>query len=209
MYPSIFKNCFMANISALRRAGFFKEFAALNDEELLNIIQEKRKQRYSELFGHDYDPEKLTDIRQMAWEDTHKMLHMDLETDVCAENSSYTGLLEVCDEISGREKIITEIREHWESETGPIRINYKMDGQERSYQPNYLDDWVDQEFLDHILSEIASVTGESFHLCLGPNQEWFGQDVNYIRLTVAERKILEEELGWQFFDDFLKEMGQG
>ena len=37
-------------------------------------------------------------------------------------------------------------------------------------------------------------------------QEWLGQDVNYIRLTIEERNILEEELGWEFFDEFLKEM---
>lgn len=196
----------MINLSVLRRAGFFKEFASISDEELLNKIQERRKQEYSELFGHAYDPQELADDQRIAWEDKYKMLHMDLEADVCAENCSYTRLLEICDEVSGRQKLVTDIEEHWESATGPIRVHYQIDGQEQSYEPKYADDWIDQEFLDHILTQIAALIGEPFHLCLGPNQEWFGQDVNYIRLTIEERNILEEELGWKFFDEFLKEM---
>lgn len=198
----------MINLDTLRQAGFFKEYTHLNNDELLEMIHQRRRQSSSQLLGYEYEPERSKDDHSIAIEDTRKMLYMDLEADVCMENNSYTELLKICNDVSGMDDTITDIKEHWESPTGPIYISYKINGEERSFAPIYADDWIDQNFLEHVLSEIAAVTQDAFYLCLGPNEEWFGQDVNYIRLKPHERKILEERLHWKFFDDFLKEMMQ-
>lgn len=199
----------MINLDALRKAGFFKEYSHLSNDELLEMIHQQRKQFYSQMFGYEYEPERLKDDHFLAVRDTTKMLCLDTEADVGIENNKYVELLLLCNTVSGSDtNIITDIEEHWESPTGPIHVTYKINGETRSYEPEYADDWIDQKFLEHVLDEISAVTQEPFHLCLGPNEEWFGQDVNYIRLKPQERKVLEEVLHWRFFDTFLKEMRQ-
>ena len=199
----------MINLDALRQAGFFKDHSHLSNDELLEMIHQQRRQFYSQMFGYEYEPERLKDDHSLAVRDTTKMLCLDTEADVGIENNKYVELLLLCNTVSGSDtNIITDIEEHWESPTGPIHVTYKINGETRSYEPEYADDWIDQKFLEHVLDEISAVTQEPFHLCLGPNEEWFGQDVNYIRLKPQERKVLEEVLHWRFFDTFLKEMRQ-
>ncbi len=193
-------------LKILRQAGFFKQFSALTDNEILDKIHEKRKEAYSKIFGYPYEPGRNISDQELAWQDTTKVLHMDLEADVCMENKVYTRILSRLGELSGSDHLITDVVEEWESETGPIVLRYKLNGEEKHAQPPYAADWVDQAFIDSTLEEISKVTHESFHLCLGPEDEWFGQDVNYMRLTMEERKMLEDQLGWEFFDDFLERM---
>jgi hypothetical protein len=109
------------------------------------------------------------------------------------------------DKLSGTPGIITNIVEEWEDETGPIYISYHLNGESKFANPEYGDDWIDQTFIENTLAEISKITNESFYLCLGPNEEWAGQDVNYIRFTKQERQILEEKLHWSFLMTFLKE----
>jgi hypothetical protein len=190
----------MINLDALRQAGFFKDHRHLSNDELLEMIHLQRRQFYSQMFGYEYEPERLKDDHSLAVRDTTKMLSLDTEADVGIENNKYIELLLLCNTVSGSDtNIITDIEEHWESPVGPILVTYKINGENRSYQPEYADDWIDQKFLEHVLGEISAVTREPFHLCLGPNEEWFGQDVNYIRLKPQERKVLEEVLNWKFF----------
>jgi hypothetical protein len=193
-------------LKILRQAGFFKQFSFLTDDEILDKIDEERKETYSKIFGYPYDPGRNISDQELASHDTSKVLHLDLEADVCKENQVYTWLLTRMGALSGRDNIITDLIEEWESETGPIELRYKLNGDQKHSQPQYLDDWVDQAFIDTTLEEISKVINEPFHICLGPEEEWFGQDVNYMRLTIEERKILEDKLGWKFFDDFLKRM---
>jgi CubicO group peptidase (beta-lactamase class C family) len=189
----------MINLDALRQAGFFKDHSHLSNDELLEMIHQQRKQLYSQMFGYEYEPEKLKDDHSLAVRDTTKMLSLDTEADVGIENNKYVELLLLCNTVSGTDtNIITDIEELWESPAGPIHVTYKINGATRSYEPEYADDWIDIKFLEHVLGEISAVTQEPFQLCLGPNEEWIGQDVNYIRLKPQERKVLEEGLHWRF-----------
>lgn len=196
----------MRTLQILRRAGFFKDFVHLSDEALLNLIHDRRKKADFELFGYEFKTERNLSDRKLATQDTKKMLYLDLEADVCRENKVYTWLLQALDEISGQPGLITDIQEDWSSEQGPILIRCKINDVAKEYRPVYHDDWVDEHTLENMLADIAGIVKEEFHNCLGPNYEWFGQDVNYIRLKSEERKILKEELGWKFFDEFLVEM---
>ena len=76
----------MINLDTLRQAGFFKEYTHLNNDELLEMIHQRRKQSNSQLFGYEYEPERSKDDHSIAIEDTRKMLYMDLEADVCMKN---------------------------------------------------------------------------------------------------------------------------
>jgi hypothetical protein len=193
-------------LKILRQAGFFKQFGSLTDDEILGKILEERKDAFTNNIGYPYDSGSNLSDQELASQDTLKVLHLDLEADVCMENQVYTWLLKRLGEISGRDNILTDVIEQWKSEAGPIELRYTLNGDEKFSQPHYLDDWVDQAFIDTILEEISNVINERFHICLGPEEEWFGQDVTYMRLTIEERNILEERLGWKFFDDFLNRM---
>lgn len=199
-----YNNSMIDTLKALRQAGFFAQYGVQTDDEILNKIHEERKQRYSKIFGYPYEPERNLSDQELASQDTSKMLHLDLEADVCRENKVYSWLLKVLDGLSGRKNIITDIVEEWESETGPINVSFNLNSEKKFANPEYHDDWVDPNFINNILTEISKVINQSFHVCLGPNEEWLGQDVNYMRLTQEERKILCEKLNWKFFDDFLE-----
>jgi hypothetical protein len=193
-------------LKILRQAGFFKYYNSLTDDEILDKIHVERMREHSKIFGYEYDPGRNLSDQQLASQDSRKVLHFDLEADVCKENKVYTWLLQRLNELSGIDNLITEVIEEWESETGPIKLSYKLNDEKNVSQPEYLDDWVDQTFIDMTLEKISKVINEPFHICLGPDEDWLGQDVSYMRLTTEEREILEEKLNWKFFDEFLKRM---
>ncbi|WP_212001836.1 hypothetical protein [Chitinophaga sp. HK235] len=180
-------------LSVLREAGFFRDYASLSDEALLDEILKKRKDAYFDLFNENASEIPSTDHALITL-DTKKVLYLDMEADVCAGNNSYTDLLLLCNRISGKEDLITDIREVWESDSGPINVNCKIDGQEKTFAPAYQDDWYDDMILGDVLVEIAAATKEPYYACLGPDYTWAGQDVVIIRLTTEEKKILEEKL---------------
>lgn len=173
----------MLHLNTLRRAGFFETHAGLTDEALLATLQKDRP------FRNDW---------QLAREDRTKMVNWDMEANVAMGHDIYIALLAAFDRLAGRPGIIADAKEHWESEDGPIRVTYVLDGVQRSLEPVYNGDWTCDIFMETVLHEVEEVTGESIETCYGPDLEWIGQDVNLIRLTAAQKKLLEEELAWKF-----------
>lgn len=186
------------NLATLRQAGFFKEYGNLSEQELLNILHDTIRKEYSTIFGYDYEQEKIKDDHQLAVLDTKKFLDIDLEADVCAENKVYTSLLEDFAKASNGYFSPTSIEETWESEEGPIRVSFMSNGSKITFEPEYMDDWIDGRVFEIINGEMHKATQEKFHLCAGPNEEWFGQNVIHVRLTGDEKKLLEEKLNWKF-----------
>lgn len=45
---------------------------------------------------------------------------------------------------------------------------------------------------------MKKVTDDIFHLCLGPDNDWAGQNVIFIRLTEVEKKLLMDNLEREF-----------
>ena len=193
-------------LKILRRAGFYEDLSNLTESEILEFLHQRQKKSFLENFGWDHEPNKNLSDQELVIRDHSKVLYLDLEAGVSKENKVYTGLLQNVEEISNKTVLITEIKEHWHSEAGPINLNYKLNGHIFSYQPEYRDDWIDQNFLDNTILQISKLTGQEFHICLGPDSEWLGQDICYIRLTKGERQILETDLNFIFFDTFLKTM---
>jgi hypothetical protein len=193
-------------LKILRSAGFYEDLINLTESEILEFLHQRHKQFILEHLNWNYDPDKSLSDKELVIRDHSKVLYLDLEADVSQENKVYTGLLQNIVEISNKIAVITEIKEYWHSERGPINISYKLNGEIVSYQPEYCDDWIDQDFLDSAILQVSKMTGQEFLICLGPNSDWLGQDICYIRLTKTERQVLENELQFIFFDTFLKSM---
>ena len=186
------------NLKTLRQGGFFKEYEKLSDKELLDTLHDIRRKEYSKIFEYDYEPEKIKDDHKLAVQDTKKFLDIDLEADVCAQNKVYTSLLEDFAKASDGHFSPTNIEEIWESEEGPIQLNFQSNGSDVTFEPEYMDDWIDGRVFDVINNEMKKVTDEKFCLCYGPNEEWFGQNAIYVRLSESEKQLLEKKLQWNF-----------
>jgi len=186
------------NLTNLRKTGFFKEYESLSEKELLNALHENRRKEYAKIFEYDYEPEKLRDDHELAVQDSKKFLDIDLEADVRAENQVYIYLLEDFAKASDGHFSPIGIEETWESDEGPIQVSFTSNGSDITFKPEYMDDWIDGKVFDVINAEMQKVTSERFYLCAGPNEEWFGQNVIYVRLTENEKKLLEEKLDWKF-----------
>ena len=182
----------------LRKAGFFSEYAELNDEELQNELKKKRKAQYSALMGYDYEPGDYTWLPQLLAEDKQKFLDIDLEADVCAGNNVYVSLITDFSAASNGHFLPADITETWQSEEGPIHVTFSCNGTRVSFEPEYIDDWIDGQIFTVINNEMQKVSNEKFLVCYGPNEEWFGQNIIHIRLTHEEKQWLENDLHWVF-----------
>ena len=186
------------NLTTLRQAGFFKEHAALTDDELIDLLAKKRKDEYSDMFGYDYEPEDYGHITELLALDDKKFLDIDLESDVCDGNNVYVSVLEDFSKASNGHFKPTNIEEVWDSEEGPVRVSFTSNGRQVVFEPEYMDDWIDGGVFDVINEEMSKTSNERFHVCAGPDEEWFGQNIIHIRLSQEEKQLLKDKLNWSF-----------
>jgi hypothetical protein len=117
------------DLAILRQAGFFKAHTQLTNEELIDALQKRRKEYYSELFGYEYEPEPYSHITELLAQDDRKFLDIDLEADVCAGNNAYVSVIEAFATASDRHFKPASITETWVSEEGPIKVSF-LSGEE-------------------------------------------------------------------------------
>jgi len=172
------------NISIIRQAGFFKKYETQREIEFSDTLYEITNDLYS-----------------IASQDEEWFLDIDLEADVCADNLVYTSLLDKFSKASNGFFKPTDIEEIWNSEEGPIKLNFVSNGQTIIFEPEYMDDWIDGQIFRLINAEMKKVSTELFYLCSGPNDEWFGQNVIFIRLTESEKDLLADKLEWKFSEE--------
>ena len=188
------------NIDIIRQAGFFKEYEHLSNEELLDALYEIEKKRYSELFGYAYNPTRDENLYSILGLD-NKFIDIDLEADVCSGNEVYIWVLNAFAKASNGKFAPTDITEVWESEEGPITVSFTSNGKHIVFAPEYANDWLDQRVFEIIENEMKNADNEKFYICLGPENEWFGQNIIHIRLTHDEKQLLRNKLRWSFPDD--------
>jgi len=186
------------NLGILRKAGFFKDYEALSDVELMDTLRKKRKEEYSKMFGYDYEPQDFSHLTTLLSQDDRKFLDIDLEADVLNGNNVYVSVLEDFAKASNGHFSPTNIEEVWDSDEGPIKVSFSSNGQQIIFEPEYLDDWIDGRIFEVINEEMKKVCNESFIVCLVPNDEWFGQNIIHVRLTEDEKQLLKEKLNWNF-----------
>ncbi|PWJ38654.1 hypothetical protein BC781_107245 [Sediminitomix flava] len=164
----------------LKNAGFFKETNCSD-----NVLKDKKvKQR-------QFTEESML----IALQDNTKAILLDLEADVCKENSSYTEYLKDMEELSKQTFKPTEIKETWDSDEGPIEISFVSNGNRYAVNPNYWDDWYD-------LSEITKKINQSLEINKAglytlTSEFTGGQEILLLFLTDEEKLVIERELKWQ------------
>lgn len=191
----------LEQIEIIKHAGFFKEYEDLTGEDLIKILHKEDQDRMLKLLGYEYDYSSyLTSIYNIITKDDKKLLQIDLEAEVCAQNKVYTLLLTWFSERSNGHFSPKNIEEIWYSEQGPIKLSFISNDETIIFEPKYLDDWIDSRVFTVINEEMKKNCNEYFYVCTGKNDEWIGQDIIMIRLTASEKLLLTEKLEWKFDD---------
>ena len=187
----------LKSIEALKKAGFFKNYNNLSAEKTFDTIYELRKKEYSEIFESDYDPKMNLEPIEIAEYDKSKLLFLDLETDVFNGNEVYKFVINRFSELSDGKFKPTELKEVWESNSGPIKVSFVSDNQLTEFEPEYNNDWLHESVFNICRKKIADKNVRLVY-CLDNDGYGYGQAIAIMRLTEFEQKVLETELNWKF-----------
>jgi hypothetical protein len=125
-------------------------------------------QLYTNDHGEPPSPgNKWDDMFLLAYSDGD-VWSQDPEADVCAENEVYSEVLAEWACISHGTFTPVGITEHWQSETGPVKLNFQLNGQPVSISPSYQDDWIDLDVLRQINALILP-SGRQFECAVDGN----------------------------------------
>lgn len=193
----ISKEKVVENIQVLRLAGFFETYKNFSNEEIYDTIYANRKKRFTEIFESEYDPGMDLDAIQLAECDKTKMLFLDLEADVIKGNNIYVELIKTFSVLSNNVFKPENIKEKWESETGPIEVSFKSDGSIIKFQPEYQDDWLHESVFEVCNKEFKRKNIRITN-CLSDDGNGYGQVVAIMRLTKKEQLFLENNFNWKF-----------
>lgn len=182
------RNWLLEFVQYYRQLGFLQEYANLSDadlvEELASLWQEDMASALD--VSNPY-----IDLYLLKW-DSERVWWHDIESDVCQGNEMYSAAIENWSDISGDIFLPEDISETWESDTGPVWIDFTLNGIHHRIQPCYLDDYIDLNILNQI-NQLISETGYRFEACNTGSQEAF-----VALLSSKEKLKLERERGWQF-----------
>jgi hypothetical protein len=165
---------------------YYQELGFFPDADPSDVIQ-----RYAEAHGEPpnpadpwHDVSLLASSPQGVWAD-------DPECDVSMGNKGYTRVLPLWARISRGAFVPSHIREQWESETGPIRVTFRLDARTVSVAPRYRNDRLDLEVLRQI-NRLIAATGRQFECA---------SDRNFalvLCLTGEQKRRLQVERGFPF-----------
>ncbi len=193
----ISKENVLKDISILRKCGFFEDLKKLNDEEVFEKLHLNRIEKYSKIFEKKYDPGMELDEFDLACLDERKMIYLDLEADVCAENNVYTNVIEMFSNLSNGSFKPQNITEKWQSPSGPITIEFKLDDEIIKFNPKYSEDWLDSKVFE-ICQEKTKAKNTRIVECLGESRYGYGQNIAFMRITETEQKILKDNYKYKF-----------
>lgn len=171
-----------------RPLGFFQSHTNSSDDALAQALANL----WAEDMSTPLDPsDPYIDLHFLKWDEERVWWH-DTEADVCVGNEVYAAALEEWSDISQGVFIPEAITETWETETGPIWIDFTLKEIQHRIQPQYLDDWIDLSVLNQI-NHLIEGTGYRFE---APQT---GEQMAFVTVLSTEDKIkLQRERGWQF-----------
>jgi hypothetical protein len=182
---------------------FYKKFRIQTDtdRQLLDTLYEQQKAEYQKYSGDAYLlPKRMTDICTIIEQDSEKCLRVD--PDVIIDCNAYVLLLQDFSKASNGHFLPSDMEEIWSSEEGPITVRFILNGQTTAIELEYSDDdYFDESIIRWVNEKMKKVSDDQFYYCLGPNDEWVGTGLTYIRVTEDERKLLIDELGWTFYNE--------
>ncbi len=135
---------------------FYQELGFLGPERPDEVLR-----RFEQEMGRPLDPVKPWDDAYLLSSDPERVWSDDPECDLSAEGQDYCRALREWSRVSGGVFVPGDIEERWDSETGPIAIDFTLKGVRRSVRPEYLDDYLDLAILTEINRLIAE-TGRQF-----------------------------------------------
>lgn len=183
------ENTFTSTIHFFRSIGFFDQYEG-SDKELANMLVKE----HIEKWGKPYDPtDQYSDLTLLSL-DTSRIWWKDTEADVCSGNSVYKRTLQEWSLISRGAFLPENITEYWETEEGPIQVNFDHENSSYVLQPEFLDDYIDLRLLSQI-NRLIMANGKNFEMFRPFDQTGF-----VVVLTGDEKKLLQRERGWQFVD---------
>ena len=193
----ISKENVIQNISILRKCGFFEKFKKLTDKEVLEELHTIRIYEYSKIFEKKYDPGMELDEFDLACLDKSKMVYLDLEFDVCAENNAYVDVIKMFSNLSNGSFNPRNITEKWQSPSGPITIEFELNDEIIKFNPKYSEDWLDSKVFE-VCNEKIKAKKTRIVECLGESDYGYGQCIVFMRLTETEQKNLENNYKYKF-----------
>jgi hypothetical protein len=167
-------------VSAFRALGFFQAQSALGGDELADYLVRRQEE-----VGDPFDPGDPYVGAKILLHDTSRVWFNDMEADVCEENQVYAATLVELGEISRGAFEPKDVVETWESETGPIRIEFSQSGERHAFEPDFEDDWLAFDFLT-VLNQLLAPKGVAFVTTGWDQRAWIAA------VTKAERAALEK-----------------
>ncbi|MEL1256230.1 hypothetical protein AAEO57_20785 [Flavobacterium sp. DGU38] len=193
----ISKENVIQNISILRKCGFFEKFKKLTDNEVFEKLHTIRIDEYSKIFEKKYDPGMELDEFDLACLDKTKMIYLDLECDVGAENNAYVDVIKMFSNLSNGSFNPRNIKEKWQSPSGPTTIEFELDEEIIKFKPEYSEDWLDIKVFE-VCHEKIKAQKTRIVECLGESDYGYGQCIAFMRLTETEQKNLENNYKYKF-----------
>ncbi|MCD0470719.1 hypothetical protein [Flavobacterium sp. JAS] len=185
------------NISILRKSGFFENFSKFSDKEIFEQLHSNRIDDYSKIFDKKYDPGMELDEFDLACIDKRKMIYLDLESDVCAENNVYVDVIKMFSNLSNGSFNPQNISEKWQSPSGPITVEFELNNEIIKFNPKYSDDWLDSIVFE-ICKEKIKANKTRIVECLGESKYGYGQNIAFMRITETEQNNLENNYKYKF-----------
>jgi hypothetical protein len=124
--------------------------------------------QYNSEFTNPLNPAKAWDDVYLLTLSKRNVWSSDPEADVCSQNQVYIEVLKEWSSISEGIFSPTDVRESWGSESGPVTLNFRLNGTQMTISPKYLDDWIDLEILEQINEQIEA-SGKAFALAVDGN----------------------------------------
>ena len=177
------------SVNRFRALGFFLDNEIFSDEELAEIINGE----HFALFRENIDPHgPFSDLLLLSY-DKNRVWWEDTEADVLNGNNVYIDFINDLSRISRGVFSPSEISESWETDEGPISIEFFLDGERILINPKYIDDYIDVEIISDI-NKLLPSDKNKFEL-----YRPFDQTAFILMLSKVEKIQLQKKRGWEFF----------
>ena len=177
------------SVNRFRALGFFGDNENISDEELAELINGE----HLALFGENIDPQgPFSDLLMLSY-DKNRVWWEDTEADVLNGNNVYVDFINALSRISRGEFSPGKIIETWETEDGPVYVQFLLHGERITINPKYIYDYIDVEIISDINKLLPSEKGK-FEL-----YKPFDQTAFILMLSKDEKIQLQKKRGWKFF----------
>ena len=136
----------VGTVKFYRELGFFSEYGDLPDEKLASKLNSLYRKKTGDSIDPTVPSEEIAEFELLSLDESRFWMS-ELETDIFPGEKYYADLVEKLGKISRGVFNPTDITETWESEKGPIHVEFTANGVRHCLQPKYDRDWLDTDFL--------------------------------------------------------------